>query len=130
MPGTDGDRCGTRPGRCPRESAVRHARAVLPRTRADGWNPSATDTSCRRPRPAPAQTYCADICNATAAALSRHTGYGASVTRAILQACATVCKVCGGECASRADRRGHCRVCAEACRRCEQACNDLITSLG
>src|SRR5881398_3544994 len=33
---------------------------------------------------------CADICSATAAVLSRHTGYDANVTRAVLQACATV----------------------------------------
>ncbi|HST96450.1 MAG TPA: four-helix bundle copper-binding protein [Geodermatophilus sp.] len=24
----------------------------------------------------------------------------------------------------------HCRVCAEACRRCETACRELIASLG
>jgi hypothetical protein len=41
---------------------------------------------------------CADICAATAAVLSRHTGYDANITRAILQACATVCKACGDEC--------------------------------
>lgn len=38
---------------------------------------------------------CADICNATASVLLRHTGYDANITRAILQACATVCKACG-----------------------------------
>ncbi|MEU7566912.1 four-helix bundle copper-binding protein [Streptomyces fradiae] len=73
---------------------------------------------------------CADICNATAAVLSRHTGYDANVTRAILQACATVCKACGDECERHAGQHEHCRVCAEACRRCEQACNELIASLG
>ncbi|GHH57100.1 four-helix bundle copper-binding protein [Streptomyces candidus] len=73
---------------------------------------------------------CADICTATAAVLSRRTGYDAAVTRATLQACATVCKVCADECGRHAEQHDHCRVCAEACRRCEQACNDLITSLG
>jgi hypothetical protein len=73
---------------------------------------------------------CADICNATASILSRHTGYDANITRAVLRACATVCKACGDECDSHADMHGHCRVCAEACRRCEQACNDLLASLG
>ncbi|MFF8644336.1 four-helix bundle copper-binding protein [Streptomyces sp. NPDC015345] len=73
---------------------------------------------------------CADVCAATAAVLSRHTGYDANITRAVLQACATVCKVCGDECARHAGQHDHCRVCAEACRRCEQACNDLLTSLG
>ncbi|MFH9821463.1 four-helix bundle copper-binding protein [Streptomyces sp. NPDC017230] len=73
---------------------------------------------------------CADICPTTAAVLSRHTGYDANITRAILQACATACKACGDECASHADMHEHCRVCAEACRRCEQACNDLLAGLG
>jgi hypothetical protein len=73
---------------------------------------------------------CADICNATAAVLSRHTGYDVNVTRAILQACATACGVCGDECASHADRHDHCRLCAEACRSCEQACGDLLAALG
>lgn len=71
----------------------------------------------------------ADICNAAAAVFSRPTGYDANITRAILQACATVCKACADECERHADQHEHCRVCAEACRRCEQACNDLIGSL-
>ncbi|MGZ3100664.1 four-helix bundle copper-binding protein [Streptomyces sp. H72] len=75
-------------------------------------------------------TDCADVCNATASVLSRHTGYDANITRAVLQACATVCKACADECAAHADMHEHCRVCAEACRRCEQACNDLLASLG
>ncbi|MFI1423032.1 four-helix bundle copper-binding protein [Streptomyces sp. NPDC020731] len=73
---------------------------------------------------------CADVCAATAAVLSRHKGYDANVTRAVLTACATVCKACGDECASHAERHEHCLVCAEACRRCEEACNDLLASLG
>ncbi|MEV8230822.1 four-helix bundle copper-binding protein [Streptomyces sp. NPDC079167] len=74
-------------------------------------------------------TDCADVCRTTAAVLSRRTGYDAAVTRAVLQACATVCKVCGDECASHADQHDHCRVCADACRRCEQACDALLSSL-
>ncbi|MFQ6855364.1 four-helix bundle copper-binding protein [Streptomyces sp. 35M1] len=73
---------------------------------------------------------CADVCGATAAVLSRHTGYDANVTRALLRACAVVCKTCADECEAHADRHGHCRVCAEACRRCEQACDDLLSALG
>jgi hypothetical protein len=46
---------------------------------------------------------CADICNATAAVLSRHTGYDANITRAILTACATACKACADECSAHAD---------------------------
>ncbi|MFC8897538.1 four-helix bundle copper-binding protein [Streptomyces cinereoruber] len=72
---------------------------------------------------------CADVCAATAAVLSRRTGDDTRVTRALLEACATVCGVCAEECERHADRHDHCRVCAEACRRCERACNDLIASL-
>ncbi len=71
-----------------------------------------------------------DICGTTGRALSRHTGYDANLTRAFLEACATTCKACGDECGSHADMHEHCRVCAEACRRSEQACRDLIDSLG
>ncbi len=73
---------------------------------------------------------CADICATTGAVLSPHTGYDANVTRAVLEACATVCKACGDECEQHASMHEHCKVCAESCRRCEQACRDLLASLG
>lgn len=75
-------------------------------------------------------TDCADICSTTARIVSRHTGYDANLTRAVLQACATAFRSCGEECAIHASRYEHCRVCAEACRRCEQACQELIDTLG
>jgi len=73
---------------------------------------------------------CADICDATGRVLSRHTGYDADLTRAVLEACAAACKACGDECARHADMHEHCRVCADACRRSEHACRDLVTALG
>lgn len=73
---------------------------------------------------------CADICDTTARVLSRHTGYDANVTAAVLQACATVCGSCADECERHATHHEHCRVCAEACRRCEQACHRLLGALG
>ena len=57
--------------------------------------------------------------------LSRHTGYDANLTRAVLEAC----KACGDECEQHASMHEHCRVCAKSCRRCERACRDLITAL-
>lgn len=72
---------------------------------------------------------CADICVTTGNVLSRHTGYDANLTRAVLEACATACKACGDECAEHADMHEHCRVCAESCRRCEQACNELLATI-
>lgn len=73
---------------------------------------------------------CADMCDTTARVLSRHTGYDANITRAVLDACATVCRSCGDECERHASTHEHCRVCAEACRRCEAACRELAGKLG
>jgi hypothetical protein len=73
---------------------------------------------------------CADLCEATGRVLSRHTGYDANLTRAVLEACAAACRACGDECARHAEMHEHCRVCAEACRRCEQACRALLATLG
>ncbi|GAB3325635.1 four-helix bundle copper-binding protein [Geodermatophilus aquaeductus] len=73
---------------------------------------------------------CADVCDTTGRVLSRHTGYDANLTRAVLEACAAACKACGDECARHAEMHEHCRVCADSCRRCEAACRDLISSLG
>jgi hypothetical protein len=73
---------------------------------------------------------CADVCEATGRVLSRHTGYDANVTRAVLEACATACGACGDECERHAGMHEHCRVCAETCRRCEEACRTLLTALG
>lgn len=73
---------------------------------------------------------CADICETTGRVLSRHTGYDAHVTRAVLEACIKACSSCGDECQKHASMHEHCRVCAESCRTCEQACKDLLASLG
>jgi hypothetical protein len=72
---------------------------------------------------------CADICETTGRVLSRHTGYDANIIRSILEACATACKACGDECDRHAGMHEHCRICAEACRRCERACLDLLAAL-
>jgi len=72
---------------------------------------------------------CADICATTARVLSRHTGYDANISRALLEACATACRACGDECARHAEHHEHCRICTDACRACEQACRDLLASM-
>jgi hypothetical protein len=72
---------------------------------------------------------CADICAVTARVLSRHTGYDANTSRALLDACAMACKSCGDECARHAHAHEHCRICADACRTCEQACRDLRATM-
>ncbi len=73
---------------------------------------------------------CADVCASTGAVLSRQTGQDATVLRAVLEACAAACKACGDECQQHASMHEHCKVCAESCSRCEQACRDLLASLG
>jgi len=72
---------------------------------------------------------CADICATTARVLSRHTGYDATISRTLLQACIVACRSCGDECASHAEMHEHCRICADACRACEQACRDLLATM-
>ena len=72
---------------------------------------------------------CADICTTTARVLSRHTGYDANISRALLEACAVACRSCGDECAAHAGMHEHCRICAEACRACEQACRELLATI-
>ncbi|MEU3512779.1 four-helix bundle copper-binding protein [Streptomyces longwoodensis] len=41
-----------------------------------------------------------------------------------------VCTACGAECASRANMHEHRRTCAEACRSCASARNELACGLG
>jgi hypothetical protein len=72
---------------------------------------------------------CADICDTTGRVLSRHTGYDANLTRAMVLACAQACESCGDEC-DRHSKMAHCRLCADACHRCEQACRELLATLG
>ena len=71
---------------------------------------------------------CTDICTATAGVLSRLAEYDPGATGPLLQACAAICKSCGDECERHA-HMPHCRVCAEACRRCERACLELLDAL-
>lgn len=73
---------------------------------------------------------CADLCETTARLLSRRTAFDEGVAKAVLVACATLCRSCGDECARHAAHHEHCRVCAQACRRCEQACRELVRGLG
>ncbi|ABM10695.1 hypothetical protein FHR86_003690 [Paenarthrobacter ilicis] len=72
---------------------------------------------------------CADVCAATGAVLSRQTGTNAEIVRATLEACRTACAVCAEECEQHAGMHEHCRICAEACHRCETACADLLATL-
>lgn len=72
---------------------------------------------------------CADVCSVTSRSLSRQTEYDANLTRPLLEACAAACKSCGDECSSHAQHMEHCRICAESCRRCEQAGRQLLGAI-
>jgi hypothetical protein len=72
---------------------------------------------------------CANICAAAAAVMSRQTESDPSVTTTLLRACVAACKSCGDECRRHAEIHEHCRVCSEACWRCEQACRDALDAL-
>jgi len=72
---------------------------------------------------------CADVCTATLRVVSRQTEYDANLTRPLLKACAAACRSCGDECMRHAEMHEHCRVCAEACRHCEQAGDELLTAM-
>ena len=65
---------------------------------------------------------CADVCNATGRVLARST----QPDRQVLQACLLARRGCGAECQQHAHHHQHCAVCADACRRCEGACNRLL----
>jgi hypothetical protein len=71
---------------------------------------------------------CTDICTATIAVITRKANYDPHVARPLLEACAASCKSCGDECERHAATHEHCRVCAEACRRGEQASRLLLAA--
>jgi hypothetical protein len=72
---------------------------------------------------------CADICLATGAMASRRTGSNVDVLRAALEACSEGSRACGAECRTHADQHEHCRICAEACESCDQACREALTQV-
>ncbi|APX31824.1 four-helix bundle copper-binding protein [Brachybacterium sp. P6-10-X1] len=73
---------------------------------------------------------CADVCAVTGRVLSRQTGNNVALNRALLEACQAACRSCAEECAKHADMHEHCTICADARRRCEQACAELLASIG
>jgi hypothetical protein len=72
---------------------------------------------------------CADACDTTGRIVTRQTEPDLGVVRAVVEACATACRVCGDECERHAAHHEHCRISAQVCRRCERACNDLLATI-
>lgn len=71
---------------------------------------------------------CADSCATLARILTRRLGYPGAVIRAHLQATIIACSTCADECAEHEAHHDHCRMCADACRRAEAACRELLTA--
>ena len=72
---------------------------------------------------------CSDVCSTTAAVLSRRTATDLAVIRAVVEACLASCVACAEECELHAAHHEHCQICAQACRRCEAACRQLLGEL-
>jgi hypothetical protein len=73
---------------------------------------------------------CSDVCTATGRVLTRQTASEAAALRPTVEACAAACRASGDECERHAAHHVHCRICAESCRRCEEACNALLAAIG
>jgi hypothetical protein len=69
---------------------------------------------------------CADACEATGRIVTRQTAPDLGLFRAMLEACSAACLASAEECERHAAHHEHCRVCAEVCRRCKTACDDLL----
>jgi Domain of Unknown Function (DUF326) len=69
---------------------------------------------------------CADVCDATGRVLSRQTEYDAPATKPQLESCRQACATCGEECERHAEHHAHCTICAAQCRRCQDACDQLL----
>lgn len=73
---------------------------------------------------------CADVCDTTARVVTRQTEADLGLIRSVVEACVAACVVCREECEKHAAHHEHCRICAEVCRRCEDACNELLAAVG
>lgn len=72
---------------------------------------------------------CADVCAAAGNLASRRTGTNPELLRQMLQTCQLACRLCGDECARHAEMHDHCRVCAQECQACEDACQQAMSSV-
>jgi len=72
---------------------------------------------------------CSDVCTSTGSVVTRQTEFVPELVAAVVRACAVACRLSGDECERHAQHHEHCRICAEVCRRCEQACNDVLAAL-
>jgi hypothetical protein len=72
---------------------------------------------------------CADACDATGRIVTRQTTPDLRLIIAMVEACSVACLACAEECERHAAHHEHCRVSAAVCRRCKQACDDLLATV-
>jgi len=72
---------------------------------------------------------CAAICELTGRTLLRLSQTDWSLNRSLLEACETACRICGDECARFSAEHEFCRIAAESCRECEQACSRTLNTV-
>lgn len=72
---------------------------------------------------------CADVCAATGQMLMRQLDVEWNIVESQVRACQTAVRLCAEECDKHARRHDHCRICAEACRRCQRAASRLLGAL-
>src|SRR5699024_7078058 len=73
---------------------------------------------------------CADVCETTGRVLSRQTGKNEALNCSLVEECQAACRSCAEEREKHAEMHEHCKFCAAACRRCEHACAELLSSIG
>jgi hypothetical protein len=69
---------------------------------------------------------CADVCEATARIATRQSNPNIRLVRATIEACAAACVACAEECDRHAAHHEHCRICADVCRRCKAARDEVL----
>lgn len=74
-------------------------------------------------------TTCADVCELTARTLSRSSTWDLPVVAHLLETCVRACTSCAGHCEAHADTAKHCAICADACRRAQKACQQLLVAI-
>lgn len=67
---------------------------------------------------------CAQICTTTVAVLLQPCNLQLALAQ--VRACIQACEQCGTECATHAGHHDHCRMCAEVCSLCKNACETLL----
>lgn len=73
---------------------------------------------------------CAAVCAATGSVVARANKAGnRQPLEAQLTTCIAFCRACAGECARHAERLKHCRIAADACSKCAEACAEMLSSL-